>query len=105
MLTIERAILALERKTTIPGDGFEYEEICEAIDMAIDVLKERESRLGIQSSICSLFYGSEFLIFGAESGAKLFISGCNRGIWQRRYIPLFVDTRRGGAFGFSGMLV
>lgn len=41
MLTIERAILALERKTTIPGDGFEYEEICEAIDMAIDVLKEK----------------------------------------------------------------
>ena len=33
MLTIERAILALERKTTIPGDGFEYE--------AIDVLKEK----------------------------------------------------------------
>ena len=41
MLTIERAILALERKTTIPGDGFEQEEICEASDMAIDVLKEK----------------------------------------------------------------
>jgi len=41
MLTIERAIQALGRKTTIPGDGFEYEEICEAIDMAIAALKEK----------------------------------------------------------------
>lgn len=31
----EKIIRILERKTTIPGDGFTYEEICEALDFAI----------------------------------------------------------------------
>lgn len=34
-MTPEKAIRILERKTTIPGDGFTYLEIMEAVDFAI----------------------------------------------------------------------
>lgn len=38
----EKAIAILERKTTIPSDGYTWEEIEEAIEMAIDALKMPE---------------------------------------------------------------
>lgn len=37
-MTREEAINILNRRTTIPGDGFTYEQINEAIDMAIAAL-------------------------------------------------------------------
>lgn len=38
-MTREEAINILDRRTTIPGDGWSYEQINEAIDMAIVVLR------------------------------------------------------------------
>lgn len=38
-MTREEAINILDRRTTIPGDGFTYEQIKEAIDMAISALR------------------------------------------------------------------
>ena len=38
-MTREEAINILDRRTTIPGDGFTYEQINEAIDMAIAALR------------------------------------------------------------------
>lgn len=37
-MTREEAISILDRRTTIPGDGFTWEQINEAIDMAISAL-------------------------------------------------------------------
>lgn len=37
-MTREEAIDILDRRTTIPGDGFTWEQINEAIDMAISAL-------------------------------------------------------------------
>ena len=37
-MTLEEAIRILDRRTTIPGDGWSFEQINEAIDMAIAVL-------------------------------------------------------------------
>ena len=41
-MTREEAIKILERKTTIPGDGYDFSQIEEAIDMAIETLKQPE---------------------------------------------------------------
>lgn len=38
-MTREEAINILDRRTTIPGDGFTYEQINEAVDMAIAALR------------------------------------------------------------------
>lgn len=38
-MTREEAINILDRRTTIPGDGFTWEQINEAIDMAISALR------------------------------------------------------------------
>lgn len=38
-MTREEAIDILDRRTTIPGDGFTWEQINEAIDMAISALR------------------------------------------------------------------
>ena len=43
-MTREEAINILERRTTIPGEGFTWEQINEAIDMAISALNS-SSRL------------------------------------------------------------
>lgn len=37
---IKRAICILKRKTTIPGDGYSFEDIYEAIDFAIAYLEK-----------------------------------------------------------------
>lgn len=36
----EEAAIILDRRTTIPGDGYTYEQINEAIDMAISALHD-----------------------------------------------------------------
>ncbi len=38
-MTQQEAINILDRRTTIPGDGFTWEQINEAIDMAISALR------------------------------------------------------------------
>lgn len=38
-MTREEAINILDRRTTIPGDGYTWEQINEAIDMAISTLR------------------------------------------------------------------
>ena len=38
-MTREEAIAILDRRTTIPGDGYTYEQINEAIDLAITALR------------------------------------------------------------------
>ena len=38
-MTREEAIDILDRRTTIPGDGFTWEQVNEAIDMAISALR------------------------------------------------------------------
>lgn len=42
-MTNEKAIAILERKTTIPGDGYTWEEIEEAIAIAIQALQKRST--------------------------------------------------------------
>lgn len=37
-MTREEAIAILDRRTTIPGDGYTYEQINEAIDLALSAL-------------------------------------------------------------------
>lgn len=39
----EKAIAILERKTTIPGDGYTWEEIEEAIETAINALQKQST--------------------------------------------------------------
>lgn len=39
-MKIKTAIRILERRTTIPDDEFAFHEIMEAIDMAIDALRQ-----------------------------------------------------------------
>lgn len=38
-ITIKEAIEILDRKTTIPGDGYAFDQICEAFNMAIAALR------------------------------------------------------------------
>ena len=38
-MTREEAIAILDRRTTIPGDGYTYEQINEAIDLALSALR------------------------------------------------------------------
>ena len=38
-MTREEAIRILDRRTTIPGDGFDFEQINKAIDIAIEALR------------------------------------------------------------------
>lgn len=40
-MDVEKAIAILERKTTIPGDGYTWEEIEQAIAMAVLSLKNQ----------------------------------------------------------------
>ena len=40
-MTWEEAIICLERRTTIPGDGFSFDDINRAIDMAIRAIEYR----------------------------------------------------------------
>lgn len=40
-MTREEAIICLERRTTIPGDGFSFDDINRAIDMAIRAIEYR----------------------------------------------------------------
>lgn len=40
-MTAKEAIKILSRRTTIPGDGYSFEEINEAIDMAIAAIEKR----------------------------------------------------------------
>lgn len=44
-MTREEAINILDRRTTIPGDGFTWEQINEAIDMAIAALASSQKRV------------------------------------------------------------
>ena len=41
-MKIEEAIAILERKTTIPGDGYTWEQIEEAIDAALTALRSMQ---------------------------------------------------------------
>lgn len=52
-MTTKEAIKILERKTTIPGDGYSFDPIEQAIDMAISALRaqqELESNLKVLES-------------------------------------------------------
>ncbi len=42
-MTNEEAIAILERKTTIPGDGYTWEQIEEAINVAVTALRSNQS--------------------------------------------------------------
>lgn len=44
----KQAVTILERKTTIPGDGYTWEQINEAIDMAIAALSPPNEPLTIE---------------------------------------------------------
>lgn len=44
----QQAVTILERKTTIPGDGYTWEQINEAIDMAITALSPPNEVLTIE---------------------------------------------------------
>ncbi|NCE63703.1 hypothetical protein D1159_03695 [Pseudoflavonifractor sp. 524-17] len=52
-MTIEKAIKTLERKTTIPGDGFSFVQIEEALEMAISALRAQQSRTLESCEMCS----------------------------------------------------
>lgn len=44
----QQAVTILERKTTIPGDGYTWEQINEAIDMAISALSPPNEPLTLE---------------------------------------------------------
>lgn len=43
-MTNERAVQALLRLTTIPGDGFSFDEIAEAMRMGANALRARQEQ-------------------------------------------------------------
>lgn len=47
----KQAVTILKRKTTIPGDGYTWEQINEAIDMAISVLSPPNEPLTLDSRL------------------------------------------------------
>lgn len=69
----EKAIAILERKTTIPGDGYTWEEIEEAIKTAInalqkqstaDLVKELSQREGVDRLNIEPYQGAKFEVNG-----------------------------------------
>ena len=68
-MTREEAINILERRTTIPGDGFTWEQINEAIDMAIAALAP------IRQEQVEKAWKGEWLMVSDGSGV---CSECNR---------------------------
>lgn len=47
-MTRAEAIEILERKTTIPGDGYTFEQINEALDLAIETLRTDLARVAAE---------------------------------------------------------
>ena len=47
-MTREEAIAILDRRTTIPGDGYTYEQINEAIDLALSALSPPNEALTLE---------------------------------------------------------
>lgn len=68
-MTREEAIDILDRRTTIPGDGFTWEQINEAIDMAIAALAP------ISQERVEEIWRGEWLMVSDGSGV---CSECNR---------------------------
>lgn len=68
-MTQEEAINILDRRTTIPGDGFTWEQINEAIDMAIAALAP------ISQERVEEIWRGEWLMVSNGSGV---CSKCNR---------------------------
>lgn len=57
-MTREEAINILDRRTTIPGDGFTWEQINEAIDMAISALRLVSREQVILCKDCQYWQGN-----------------------------------------------
>lgn len=83
----EEAIAILDRRTTIPGDGYSFDDINEAIDMAIEALRpitheQVEKMRGEWRSIPSLleYYcsrcGEEFEIHAYDKDKYRFCPYC-----------------------------
>lgn len=70
-MTREEAIAILDRRTTIPGDGYTYEQINEAIDLAITALRpvsrERVERMFPGCTYCKPDSEGYVQKFGAYS--------------------------------------
>lgn len=70
----KQAVTILKRKTTIPGDGYTWEQINEAIDMAITVLSPPNEPL-TQADLDSMDYDKVWLDYGADGEWALAVSG------------------------------
>ncbi len=70
----KQAVTILKRKTTIPGDGYTWEQINEAIDMAIAALSPPNEPL-TQADLDSMDYDKVWLDYGADGEWALAVSG------------------------------
>ena len=70
----KQAVTILKRKTTIPGDGYTWEQINEAIDMAIAALSPPNEPLA-QADLDSMDYDKVWIDYGDDGEWALVVSG------------------------------
>lgn len=86
-MTLEEAANILDRRTTIPGDGYTYEQINGAIDLAITALRP-VSRDQVEKA-----WRGEWRLFDDCANEGLYCSQCGKKVYRVEYANVKMATR------------